>query len=157
MSMTTQRTALGELAARATPNPDGTLTVPAQRFFPSLTIIGPQVEFYSAALRDVPSLLALLTGYEAELTAHRIYNVLTSDAAAREFNREEFLQWFAQGEREGGREFRFCGSLGFGGKFWRNMGRWYVNCYREDATEERQRIIQRVNEKLERLRAAEAA
>lgn len=59
-------------------------------------------------------------------------------------------------------EFRFSGSLGFGGKFWRNPGflpdgswgeRWYVNYYNEDATEERDAAMQRANERLGRLRA----
>jgi len=48
-------------------------------------------------------------------------------------------------------EWRFCGSLGFGGKFWNNNGRLYVSCYREDETPEKLRAIDRANEKLEKF------
>lgn len=37
-------------------------------------------------------------------------------------------------------EYRFVGHLGFGGKIWRNGGRVYVTCYREDETPEMQEI-----------------
>lgn len=43
------------------------------------------------------------------------------------------------------REYRFCGLLGFGGKFWRNDGRLYITCYPEDETPERRGIIEKVN------------
>lgn len=46
-------------------------------------------------------------------------------------------------------EWRFCGKLGFGGKFWRNERMsappFYVNCYSEDRTPERDQIIEDVN------------
>lgn len=38
-----------------------------------------------------------------------------------------------------GGEFRFQGTLGFGGKFW-SYG-WYVNCYSEDETPARAAVI----------------
>ena len=50
-------------------------------------------------------------------------------------------------------EFRFCGSLGFGGKFWVNDGRFYVNCYREDETPKRRKVIEKANEKLALIHA----
>ncbi len=42
-------------------------------------------------------------------------------------------------------EFRFCGLLGFGGKFWRNDQRYYISCYPEDRNTNRDRIIGKVN------------
>lgn len=52
-------------------------------------------------------------------------------------------------------EWRFCGSLGFGGKFWRNDRGgpcpFYVNCYREDQTKASQKTIEKVNRLLEVL------
>ncbi len=57
-------------------------------------------------------------------------------------------------------EYRFCGSLGFGGKFRRNRvwigdmrtESWTVDCYREDLTDERQAVIDKTNEALAELR-----
>jgi hypothetical protein len=46
-------------------------------------------------------------------------------------------------------EFRFCGSLGFGGKFYRSNGKLYVTCYPEDATLSRKRALTKVNQLLE--------
>lgn len=50
-------------------------------------------------------------------------------------------------------EFRFMGSLGFGGKVWAPSGRRppRVSCYREDATPGRLAAIDRANERLEAL------
>lgn len=49
------------------------------------------------------------------------------------------------------REFRFGGSLGFGGKVWCDHGRVYVTCYPEDETPERLDIISTANVLLERI------
>lgn len=52
---------------------------------------------------------------------------------------------------EGCSEYRFCGSLGFGGKF-RNNGNNenvpYVDYYQENKTPERDAAVQRANERL---------
>lgn len=48
-------------------------------------------------------------------------------------------------------EYRFCGNLGFGGKFWRNDGKIYVSCYPEDETPARKKIIEKVNKLLEEI------
>ena len=48
-------------------------------------------------------------------------------------------------------EYRFCGLLGFGGKFRNNGNRNdtpYVDCYQEDMTPERQAMIERANARL---------
>lgn len=49
-------------------------------------------------------------------------------------------------------EYRFCGLLGFGGKFWRTRREWYVNCYPEDETTERAALIRLANRALSALR-----
>lgn len=48
-------------------------------------------------------------------------------------------------------EYRFMGSLGFGGKVWSNRGRLYVTCYPEDRTPERQAAIDWANARLATL------
>lgn len=45
-------------------------------------------------------------------------------------------------------EYRFCGALGFGGKFWVNSGRLYVSCYSEDESPARKAMIARANQRL---------
>jgi hypothetical protein len=46
-------------------------------------------------------------------------------------------------------EYRFCGFLGFGGKY--RSGTNTVTCYREDETEERLAIIKMTNEELKKI------
>ena len=79
-----------------------------------------------------------------EVWAGRILDLLIQDAGAHARDRDQFMRW----AKDGYSEFRFCGTLGFGGKFWNNAGRWYISCYKEDSTPERERTIQAVNEKL---------
>lgn len=81
-----------------------------------------------------------------EAQAEHIFDLLVEHAGAHEFDRKQFL--CAQIERDC-REFRFCGVLGFGGKFWNNNGRLYINCYNEDETPKRKRTINKVNKLLE--------
>lgn len=49
------------------------------------------------------------------------------------------------------REYRFCGSLGFGGKFWRYDGRLYVSYYPEDETPDRRKTVTKVNKLLKEI------
>jgi hypothetical protein len=53
---------------------------------------------------------------------------------------------------EGDSETRFCGGLGFGGKFRHNYARWRVDCYSEDNTPARQKMILETNKALKTLR-----
>jgi hypothetical protein len=80
--------------------------------------------------------------------ADRILDILIEECGAHPALRPEFQQ-FASGNRP--TEFRFIGSLGFGGKFWNYAGRWYVNCYPEDKTIERIDAIEKANKRLSRL------
>lgn len=81
-----------------------------------------------------------ITAFQARF----IFNILVEHAGAHEDDKKQFL--VAQANRKYPcREFRFCGSLGFGGKFWNNNGKLYINCYQEDETPKRNRIIKLVN------------
>lgn len=73
-----------------------------------------------------------------EQMANDVYSVLVEMVGARESGREEFVYHQTNSVCT---EFRFIGSLGFGGKFWRISGRrhddswgevWIVNQYPED-------------------------
>lgn len=75
-------------------------------------------------------------------TANAIYDVLVAEVGAAESDRGAFVHH--QTKHEECVEWRFCGSLGFGGKFWRN-GLWYVNCYSEDRTPERDKAMGKAN------------
>lgn len=70
-------------------------------------------------------------------------------ASDRPFDREMFIR--SQLKQKPPSEFRFCGRLGFGGKFWQNMGQLYVTCYPEDETKERKQMIEAANRALANL------
>lgn len=86
----------------------------------------------------------LVNGIDVEA----VYDVLVQEVGApnRPFDREHFLRaWPASPE------YRFGGTLGFGGKVWFNAGRIYVTAYPEDITELRQAAIDAANERLAKL------
>jgi hypothetical protein len=82
-------------------------------------------------------------------TASHIYDILVRVCGAPEHYRNDFI--FAQARENWPIEWRFQGKLGFGGKFWRNNGRKYVNCYPEDETPKRLEIIRQANEQLKQF------
>ncbi len=68
-----------------------------------------------------------------------VYSILVSQAGARETDRDCFVDYFS---KQNGSEWRFCGSLGFGGKcFTSGRGRAIVSCYPEDRTPQRDDTI----------------
>lgn len=79
-------------------------------------------------------------------TASAIYDILKEECHAREIHRADFIQ--DQAGDDPAREWRFIGSLGFGGKFRRVNGKWYVDCYREDENQLRMRAIDLANARL---------
>jgi hypothetical protein len=83
--------------------------------------------------------------------ANQIWTILVEEVRAREEDRSGFIQH----QGKGCTEWRFGGVLGFGGKFWNNSGRWYVNCYPEDLACQPGWVatIVRTNARLESLRA----
>jgi hypothetical protein len=83
--------------------------------------------------------------------ANQIWTILVEEAGSREDERSAFV--YHQGK--GCSEFRIGGPLGYGGKFWHNNGRWYINTYPETLEREPalSATIERVNKRLESLRA----
>jgi hypothetical protein len=63
-----------------------------------------------------------------EKYAVRIWDLLVERLDAQAGEQDAFV-WT---QSRGCTEYRFGGKLGFGGKFWHNGGRWYVDAYRED-------------------------
>jgi hypothetical protein len=80
-----------------------------------------------------------------------IYDVLVREAGATddESNRAQFHYFWE--DRASYREYRFMGTLGFGGKFWVSPEGFYVNCYPENLTDDRAETIRRTNKALKRL------
>lgn len=77
-----------------------------------------------------------------------IFSVLVKELGANPSDLDQFRQFM----NSDGREFRFQGCLGFGGKFWRNrLGAWYVNCHLEDLTEDKVKKIDLANKTLKGL------
>jgi hypothetical protein len=81
--------------------------------------------------------------------AEAVWKVLVEEAGASDDDREMFFHAQARGCTE----YRFCGMLGFGGKFWHNAGRWHVTCYPEDETVLKRIVIERANKRLAALLA----
>jgi hypothetical protein len=88
-------------------------------------------------------------------TANQIYDVLLANCGPfpSYSNRDSFVREFTAKNHT--KEWRFIGTLGFGGKFWDNNGKYYVSCYSEDETPERTRTIAVVNAKLAAIKAKE--
>jgi hypothetical protein len=76
----------------------------------------------------------------------QIFDTFVKHAGAPEDLRAQFMHHWPRCI-----EFRFQGSLGFGGKVWSNGGTVYVNCYREDETPEMLEMMALVNTKLSQL------
>jgi hypothetical protein len=91
-----------------------------------------------------------------ETEAGAIYDILVNVCGAHcdERERENFVQSVGSPHFT---EWRFQGTLGFGGKFWNNASRWYVNCHQEDETPARQLTIDKANVALATLRTAASA
>lgn len=80
--------------------------------------------------------------------ANRIYDLLVSIGGASESERFDFIYHHTESEY-GCSEWRFCGHLGFGGKYWCKYNS--VSCYREDETSERTKIMNFLNEELSKI------
>lgn len=82
----------------------------------------------------------------------RVWDILVEHAGVRAdpLNRETFVRTFLAPKHRA-TEWRFGGHFGHGGKFWRNAGRFYIACYREDETPKRLAIIEKVNKLLGEL------
>lgn len=102
--------------------------------------------------------MPLIHGWLTVEQANAIYDVLVQHAGAslNAWDRENFVQLQIGNRCD---EYRFQGDLGFGGKFWRANGRWYVTAYPEDIAvrPDRQQLIDETNAALSGLLAAETA
>ncbi len=81
----------------------------------------------------------------------QIHSILVAKAGACELDCEQFIYAHMY---DACTEWRFCGLLGFGGKF--QSRTWMVDCYPEDETPERQNIVVETNAALAALRATVA-
>lgn len=83
--------------------------------------------------------------------ARHVWSILCSYAGASDTDSDwvQFRQWW---DRFDGKpdEYRFMGSLGFGGKLYRDRQGMRVNYYREHETSERHAIIEATNAALAR-------
>ena len=83
-------------------------------------------------------------------TANKIYDVLVADCGATENLREGFVHTLTHERERMAMEFRFCGNLGFGGKFYWDS-EWRVSCYEEDETPARRISIEAANDRIKAL------
>ena len=81
-------------------------------------------------------------------TACQIYDILVATGCAeeRDIHREDFVR-AVSGDC---REYRFIGTLGFGGKFY-NDHAWRVSCYREDERPARVEAIKEASRRIAEL------
>lgn len=79
----------------------------------------------------------------------KVFTILIRHCGAREADREVFI--YHMNREPYPIEYRFCGKLGFGGKFWRSPDRLYVNCYPEHLDKERSTMIESANAELRTL------
>lgn len=82
-----------------------------------------------------------------EATANKVYDILVSICGAAEDDRQNFIH--STTGKDATAEYRFCGSLGFGGKF--RPQKMSVDCYPEDGTPSRRLTIEQANTALSRL------
>jgi len=89
---------------------------------------------------------------EPEEIFKKAWAILVEHAGAvqHEYERDSFVRAFLE-TKHPATEWRFSGYLGFGGKFWRNDGRYYVSCYPEDRNKKRDATIEKVNKLLAEL------
>lgn len=92
-----------------------------------------------------------LLGLMSEAVLNRIYDILVKVCGASEGERDSFI--FHQSQKNFPTEWRFIGTLGFGGKFWRGHSRIYVNCYAEHETPAARKTIEEANKQLAQVYA----
>ena len=82
----------------------------------------------------------------------KVYDILVKEAQASPTSRDEFVRWCFGTLMEihplAG-EWRFGGTLGFGGKYW--IATNTVSCYREDETPARIQSVSNINQKLKEI------
>jgi hypothetical protein len=85
--------------------------------------------------------------------AHQVFEILIVTCGAERgsfgFGEFSFVRYLS--EEHNFHEFRFMGSLGYGGKLYYSAGRLRVACYPENRTPARDRAIKLANSKLGQL------
>lgn len=99
-------------------------------------------------MQDIPT--NKRPGPLTEEEARKIWKILVGEAGADKRTREED-SFVYHATREHNLEWRFCGVLGFGGKFKNNTWGWYIDCYVEDNRDDRIEIIEKVNKILREM------
>jgi len=84
-----------------------------------------------------------------EEIANAIYDILVDTCGANPQDRATFVHSHTEAKYLS-TEFRFCGLIGFGGKF-RNYSGWWVDCYNEEVNYSSMRAILHANRKLQAL------
>lgn len=84
-----------------------------------------------------------------EKFANKVYDILVKVGSASESERNSFIFNHSEEVRYPTTEWRFCGSLGFGGKYRSRSNS--VDCYREDQNPERLKVIDEINKQLRKL------
>lgn len=84
---------------------------------------------------------------------NKVFDLLVKIGGAPESMRSNFVYIHAEPESDCD-EYRFQGKLGFGGKYRRKTNR--VDCYREDESPNRLKIIERLNSMLQALERTES-
>lgn len=83
-----------------------------------------------------------------EERANKIFDILVAEAGASENDRDDFVYHHCI-DKDGCREYRFQGKLGFGGKY---RSTWNgVTYYPEDETPDKKAIAEKVNELLKEI------
>jgi hypothetical protein len=77
-----------------------------------------------------------------------VFDLLVEECGAREFHRADFIHALTSTDSA---EYRFGGSLGFGGKHYNEYQRLRVACYSDETTTGRGDAIRRVNGRLQAL------
>lgn len=85
-----------------------------------------------------------------------VYTILLVHLRASPGQRDDFVAYHLRSHgddmpRVSPTEWRFCGALGMGGKFWAAPESFYVSCYKEDSGPAIRSAMKDVNEALEPL------
>ena len=80
--------------------------------------------------------------------ATKVYELLVSIGGADASDIDSFVYHHTE-DKYGCTEWRFCGKLGFGGKY--RSSRNTVDCYSEDETAERVELMELLNRELKKL------
>jgi len=81
-----------------------------------------------------------------------VFEILVEECGASPKQFDEFSAYMLEPDPyKLGKEFRFMGNLGYGGKFYASRYDWRVDCYGDELTPDRQLMITRANERLEKI------